>query len=343
MAPRATVSASDRGLDGAGRAEAVADHRLERGHRHAASPLAEHAAEAARLGDVVLRRRRPVRVDVIDLVGVDAGVAQREADDRRHRPALRLRRGRMKRLARQRVAGELRVDAARRGGARASRFSEHEDARAFADVHAGAAAIERPARRRIHQPQQVEPAEGQPRERIGAAGERGVGAARANRFDGPADRDRARRAGGDDARARPLEAEALGDDVDRRARKMIPHVRAVACDRARRDPGPIELLVAQQIGRAGAEKDADARAIDAALEQAGIGQRLGGRVQADAIAARPAAALERRRRRRRPRPCPLPRRRGCDIPRCRRPSPGECRTRRPACGASSPRASCRAP
>ena len=65
----------------------------------------------------------------------------------------RLRRGRVERLAREAVAGQLRVDvrAARRC---AIHLLENQDPGAFADVHAGTAAIERPAGLRIHQPQQ---------------------------------------------------------------------------------------------------------------------------------------------------------------------------------------------
>ena len=55
---------------------------------------------------------------------------------------------------------------------------EHEDPGALADVHAGAAAIERAAGRRIHQLQLVESAERQPGQRVGAAGQHGVGPAR---------------------------------------------------------------------------------------------------------------------------------------------------------------------
>ena len=203
---------------------------------------------------------------------------ERQVDDGRDRPALGFGRRRMKRLARQRVTGELRVDAGA-AAARVVEVLEHQDAGAFADVHPGAAAIERPARRRVHQPQQVEAAERQPRQRVGAAGERRIGAAGANRLHGAPDRDRARRAGRDDARARAFEAEALGDRVDRRAGEMIPDVRRPRALEPGRDPRAVEVLVAQQIGGAGAEEDADARAIERAIEQAGIGDRLGGRVQ----------------------------------------------------------------
>ena len=61
------------------------------------------------------------------------------------------------------------------------------------------------------------------------------------------------------------------------------------------DQGPVELLVAKQIGRARAQIHADSRPIDGAVEHAGVGNRLRGRAHADAIAARPAASRQRRR------------------------------------------------
>ena len=45
ITPRATVSAGDGGLERAGRAQAVADHRLERRHRQPRRALAEHGAK----------------------------------------------------------------------------------------------------------------------------------------------------------------------------------------------------------------------------------------------------------------------------------------------------------
>ena len=50
---------------------------------------------------VVLRRGGAVRVDVIDVVGIDAPVGERGRDDRRDRPPFGLRRRRMERFARE--------------------------------------------------------------------------------------------------------------------------------------------------------------------------------------------------------------------------------------------------
>ena len=63
--------------------------------------------------------------------------------------------------------------------------------------------------------QRIEPAEGQARERVGAAGQRRVEPAGADGIGGAADRDGARRTGRHDARAQSLEAEVAGDEVDR--------------------------------------------------------------------------------------------------------------------------------
>ena len=199
----------------------------------------------------------------------------------------------MKRLAHEAVAGQLAVNA-RSSPARAIERLEDENRAPLADAHAGTAAIERPARIRIHQAQRVEAAEGQTRQRIGAAGEHGVGPAAANRVGRLADRDRARRARGHQTRAQSLEAEPMRDGVRRRARKMIPHIRLARARDAGCHPRAVEGFVAEEIGRACAEHHAHTRAIEQAVEQPRIGQRLGCRRHADLIAARQAAALERR-------------------------------------------------
>src|SRR5207244_777633 len=103
------------------------------------------------------------------------------------------------------VAGEFRVDR-RAAAARTIEFLEHEHPGAFADVHAGAAFVERAAGVRVHQPQQVEPAVREAGERVGTADEHRVGAPGTDRFHAAADRNRARRARGDDAGTWPLEA-----------------------------------------------------------------------------------------------------------------------------------------
>ena len=73
-------------------------HR-DRGHRNRAGAIAEHLPHAARFRLIVLRRGGAVRVDVVDLVRVDAGVAERERHHRRDRPAFWLGRRGMVRFA----------------------------------------------------------------------------------------------------------------------------------------------------------------------------------------------------------------------------------------------------
>ena len=230
-----------------------------------------------------------MRVDVIDLAGIDAGVTKGERDNSGDRTAFRLRRGRMEGLAAETMAGQFAVDRCA-APPRALEVFEDEDAGAFTDVHARAAAVKWAARFGIHQPQQVEAAERQPRQRIGAARQRGVRPARSNRLDRSADGDRARGARGGHARPRSFEAEALGDGVDRCVGKIVPGVRPPGPLNPGRNPGPEKLLVAQQIGSACSEEDADARAIDPAFQQTGF-------VDASAAACNPMRSLRDRRRR----------------------------------------------
>ena len=60
-------------LDRAGRAEAVAGHRLRRGDGELVRVVAEDVLDRLRLGRVAERRRGAVRVDVADALGLDSG------------------------------------------------------------------------------------------------------------------------------------------------------------------------------------------------------------------------------------------------------------------------------
>ena len=64
------------GFDGAGGADEVADHRFDGGEGQAAGVFAEHSFDGLCLHDVVEARAGAVGVDVIDIVGIDAGFAQ---------------------------------------------------------------------------------------------------------------------------------------------------------------------------------------------------------------------------------------------------------------------------
>jgi hypothetical protein len=190
----------------------------------------------------------------------------------------------MERFAREARARELAVDC-RAATARAVQILQDQHCCAFPNVHPGAIAAEWTARLGIHQLQRVEAAERQPREGVGTAGQRRIETTRTDRVGGLADRDRARRTGGDDARAKTGKAEAGGDDVDGRATEVIPGVRrAGILDPAERR-GVLIGFVAKQIGGPGAEQHADALTIATALEQPGIGQCLGRGRDPDLIAA----------------------------------------------------------
>ena len=136
-------------------------------------PIAEHEADAARFGAIVVRRGRAVRVHVLDSIGVDRRVRQRPAHGRRDGPAVGLGRGRMKSLAGQAMAGDFGVDA----GARRRAASKSSSTSIAAP-----SPIFMPARPRSNGRQllvsmtlqRIEPAEGQSRENVGAAGQRRV-------------------------------------------------------------------------------------------------------------------------------------------------------------------------
>ena len=251
--------------------------------------------------------------------------APRITADRR---AVRLRRGRVERLAAEAVAGQLAVDvgAARH---RPLQVLEHEDAGTLADVHAGPAPIERPARLGIHQPQRVEAAERQPRERVGAAGDCRLHAPGTDGVDRLADRDRARRAGGDHAGPLALEPEALDAMTSTGVLEKWFHAcDGLACSMPSRRRRELILLVPDQIAGPRSQEDTDSPRIDPRVRQAGVAHRLCSGDHAELVAARPAPAFERREHRAQEVACRSPPRPGFDTPRCRSPSPDGSRTRR---------------
>ncbi len=79
-------------FDAAGPAEQVAGHRLGRIDHQLARVLAERQLDGIGLVDVAERRRGAVRIQVLHLVGIDAGIAQRghasSAADRRRSGAV---------------------------------------------------------------------------------------------------------------------------------------------------------------------------------------------------------------------------------------------------------------
>ncbi len=107
------------------------------------------------------------------------------------------------------------------------------------------------------------------------------------------DRDGARRAGGDHARAGPGQIEVTRNRIDGGVRKVMVDPGRTAGIDALGEHREVVLLVAQQIARPRPQQHADARAVDAALEQARLRERLASGHDAELLAARPAAPLPR--------------------------------------------------
>src|ERR1017187_2802049 len=208
---------ADRRLDRPRGAEQVAHHRLRRAHPQSSRGFlvggarAEHGSDGARLFEVADRRRRPVRIHVVDGIGGAARGSHRHAHGARG--AFVLRRGlrHVVRVGRRAVAGHLGVD--RRAPAlRAGERFEDQHARALAAHEAVAPAVKRSARAlRVV----VALAEGEHRfeardadwrdRRLGAAGDHHVALAATDPLRGFADRVRPAGARAGRAIARTLE------------------------------------------------------------------------------------------------------------------------------------------
>ena len=130
-------------LDRAGGAQQMADRRLGRGHRELVGVVAEQALHRAQLDLVAQRRRGAVRVDVVDLVGVELGALQRRLHGAVAAVAVLRRRGDVIGVARQAVAHDLGIDlgAALLG---VLVLFEHDDAGALAHDEAVAVLVPRP-------------------------------------------------------------------------------------------------------------------------------------------------------------------------------------------------------
>ena len=131
-------------LDRAGRAEGVAHHRLRRRDRELVGVVAEDVLDRLRLGRVAERRRRAVRVDVADALGLDARALERRraSSPRRRSPRARAARGGARRSRRRSRAPRRRSSAPRALGALP--VLEHERARALGHHEPGARRVERP-------------------------------------------------------------------------------------------------------------------------------------------------------------------------------------------------------
>ena len=132
-------------LDAAGAAEQVAGHRLGRVDDQLLRVVAERELDRVGLVDVAERRRRAVRVEVLDLVGVERRPLRSAALHRALR-AVDVRRGHVERVGAHAEADQLGVDL---GAAplRVLVLLEHQDAGALAEDEAVAVLVPRAARR----------------------------------------------------------------------------------------------------------------------------------------------------------------------------------------------------
>ena len=127
-------------LDRAGRAEQMADRRFGRGHRHLAGGVAEQPLDRGKLDLVAHRRRGAMRVDIVDIGGIDAGALHRRHHAAIGAVAVLGRRGDVERVARKPVADDLGIDA---GAARLGvfEFLQHHHAGPLAHDEAVAVAV----------------------------------------------------------------------------------------------------------------------------------------------------------------------------------------------------------
>ena len=112
-----------------------------------AARLAERGRDRPRLGDVADRRRRGVRVDVVDLVGLDAGVGEGDRRGPCRLPAVGPRLDHVVRVRRRAVAQELGVRDRAASLGDLGRL-EHQQRGALAHDEPVATGVERPGGRR---------------------------------------------------------------------------------------------------------------------------------------------------------------------------------------------------
>ena len=136
------------GLDRAGRAEGVPEHRLVGGHRDPPGVVAEDRPDGLQLGLVALRRRGRVGVDVVDVGRRQAGLLERPPRRADGADATRRRQRDVRGIGRRAVADELGQRLARRGPRRARAPRGRRTPAALAADEPVAPAIERPRGRR---------------------------------------------------------------------------------------------------------------------------------------------------------------------------------------------------
>ena len=215
-------------LEAAGAAQQVAGHRLGRVDHQLACVIAEGALDALHFSDVADRGRGAVRIHVLHLVRVDAGVVHCRHHAARGAAAVFERRGDVVGIRAHAEADDFRIDL---GTARLGVFVlfEHHHAGTLAQHEAVAVAV--PGTRgggrivvaRGQRTCRGETAQAQRRDgRLGAAGDHHVGIAVLDQARCRADAVQAGGAGGDDGQVRAAQAEldrqVARDHVDDRGR-----------------------------------------------------------------------------------------------------------------------------
>ena len=104
---------------------------------------AEDVFDRVRLGKVTERRRRAVRVDVVDLLRLDARPIESAVHHLRHADRVGVGLRHVVRVVRRSVREDLCVDP-RAAPLGSLEVFEHDDARALADHEAGSCRVERP-------------------------------------------------------------------------------------------------------------------------------------------------------------------------------------------------------
>ena len=232
---RAVVDREDRGdrLECAGAAEQVAGHRLGAGDHDLVDVRAERRVQHQPLGDVALRRRGRVGVDVEDRLRADPGLRQRAEDRPRAAAAHRVGLGDVVGVGGDPGAEHLGVDPGP-AGPRMLLGLEDQHAGALAEHEPVAGGVPRPGdrgrvsgvlrqRHHVGERRDVERVD----RRLRAAGHDDVGAAEPDLVDGHRDRLVAGRAGRDRGVHRGPRADVQAD-VRRRARSASASARRAA-------------------------------------------------------------------------------------------------------------------
>ena len=129
-------------LEGTRRRHSVPRHGFRGADWNLPRGVAEHVMERERLGAIVLNGRRPVRIDVANLLGVNSGIGKRARYRARRPPRVRMHIGHTVGVVGRAVPGELAIDV-RASPSRPFGLLEDQHAGAFAEHEPIAMPIER--------------------------------------------------------------------------------------------------------------------------------------------------------------------------------------------------------